>query len=100
MISTKVLCVLYSVVCYRKLVTKVRHIFIKQSATLSSGQMDLQVHASLQINQNLRTDLRWVAKRIRKSARKFTQVAKSRKFHAYTVDLRSTCVDLRWVAKR
>ena len=61
--------------------------------------MDLQVHASLQ-NQNLRTDLRWVAKRIRKSARKFTQVAKSRKFHAYTVDLRSTCVDLRWAAKR
>ena len=33
-------------------------------------------------NQNLRMDLRWVAKRIRK----FTQVAKSRKFHAYTVD--------------
>ena len=29
-----------------------------------------------------------------------SQVAKSRKFHAYTIDLRSTCVDLRWVAKR
>ena len=29
-----------------------------------------------------------------------SQVAKSRQFHAYTVDLRSTCVDLRWVAKR
>ena len=28
------------------------------------------------------------------------QVAERRKFHAYTVDLRSTCVDLRWVAKR
>ena len=28
-----------------------------------------------------------------------SQVAKSRKFHAYTDDLRSTCVDLRWVAK-
>ena len=26
--------------------------------------------------------------------------AKSRKFHAYTVDLRSACVDLPWVAKR
>ena len=25
---------------------------------------------------------------------------KSRKFQAYTADLRSTCVDLRWVAKR
>ena len=36
--------------------------------------------------QNLRTDLRWLAKRIRKSARKFTQVA-------YTVYLQSTCVD-------
>ena len=30
----------------------------------------------------------------------FTQVAKSRKFHAYTADLRSTCVELRWAAKR
>ena len=29
-----------------------------------------------------------------------SQVAKSRKFPAYTVDLRSTCVDLRWVTKR
>ena len=38
-----------------------------------------------------------MAKRIRKSARKFMQVAKSRTFHAYTVDLRSTFVDLRWV---
>ena len=36
-------------------------------------------------NQNLRTDLRWVAKRIRKSAHKFTEVAN---FDAYTVDLR------------
>ena len=59
----------------------------------------MQVNASLQ-NQNLRTDLRWVAKRIRKSARKFTQVAKSRKFHVYTVDLRSICIDLHWVAKQ
>ena len=32
-----------------------------------------QVDTSLQ-NLNLRTDLRWVAERIRKSARKFTQV--------------------------
>ena len=60
----------------------------------------MQVDASLQ-NQNLRTDLRWVAKRIcNYSARKFRQVAKNREFHAYAVDLRSTCVDLRWVAKR
>ena len=28
------------------------------------------------------------------------QAAKSGTFHAYTVDLASTCVDLRWVAKR
>ena len=48
----------------------------------------MQVDASLQ-NQNLCTDLRWVAKRIRKSSRKFTQVAKCRKFHAYAVDSRS-----------
>ena len=45
----------------------------------------MQVNPSLQ-NQKLRTDLRWAAKRIRKSALKFTQVAKGRKFHAYTVD--------------
>ena len=53
-----------------------------------------QVDASLQ-NQNLRTDLRRVAKRIRK----FTQVhpvGKSGKFHAYADDLRST--QLCWVA--
>ena len=58
-----------------------------------------QVDASCQ-NHNFRTDLRCVAKRIRKSTWKFTRVTKRRKFHAYTVDLRSTCVDLRWVAKR
>ena len=29
-----------------------------------------------------------------------SQVAKSRKFHTYTDDLRSTCVDLRSVVKR
>ena len=57
------------------------------------GQTDSQVDASLQ-NQNLSTDLRWVAKRIRKSALKFTQVAKSQNFHAYTDDLRSTCDQL------
>ena len=61
--------------------------------------MESQVDASLQ-NQNLRTDLPWVARWIHKSAHKFTQVAESRKFHAYTVDLRSACVDLRWVARR
>ena len=44
--------------------------------------------------------MRWVAKRIASrlaSSRKFTQVAKSRSFHAYTVGLRSTFVDLGWV---
>ena len=41
------------------------------------------------------TDLQRLAKRIRKSACKFTQVAKDRKFHVYTVALRSTCVGLR-----
>ena len=35
-----------------------------------------------------------------KSARKFTQVVKGRRFHAYTDDLWSTCVVLDWVAKR
>ena len=63
-------------------------------------QTDSKVNASLQ-NQNLRTDLRWVTKRIRKSAHKFMQVAKSRRVHyADTVDLWLTCIDLRWVAKR
>ena len=61
----------------------------------SPSQTDLQVDASLQ-NLNLRTELPLVCM----SARRFTQVAKSGKFHAYTVDLRSTCVDMRWVAKR
>ena len=53
-----------------------------------------QVNASLQ-NQNLRTDLRWVGKRIRKSARKFTQDEKGRKFphiHLTCDQLVSTCV--------
>ena len=43
-------------------------------------QADSQVDGSLQ-NQNLLTDFRWAAKQIRKSARKFTQVLKSRKCH-------------------
>ena len=42
----------------------------------------IQVNANLK-NQDLSTDLRWVAKRNRKSARKFTQVANGRTFHAY-----------------
>ena len=41
------------------------------------------------------TDLQRLAKRIRKSPCKFTQVAKDRKLHVYTVALRSTCVGLR-----
>ena len=51
-----------------------------QYALAKRTRKSMQVDASLQ-NQSLRTDLRWVAKRIRKSARKFTQVAKSSKFH-------------------
>ena len=46
--------------------------YIKAPAKRTRKSM--QVNANLQ-NQNLRTDLRWVAKRIHKSARKFTQVA-------------------------
>ena len=42
----------------------------------------IQVNANLK-NQDLSTDLRWVAKRNRKSAPKFTQVANGRTFHAY-----------------
>ena len=57
----------------------------------------MQVDTSFQ-NQILRTDLRWVAKRIRKSARKFTQVAKSHEFHAYTVDLHQLAINLRRLA--
>ena len=56
--------------------------------------MDSQVDVSLQ-NQDLRTPRRTCdvglamgGQTVRKSARKFTQVAKSRKFHAYTVNLR------------
>ena len=45
------------------------------------------------------TDLWWVAERI-DSRVQFTQVAIIRKLHAYTDDLRSTCVDLRWITKR
>ena len=48
---------------------------------LIPGQMESQINASLQ-NQNLCMDLQWVAKWICKSARKFMQVAKSRKFQA------------------
>ena len=35
-----------------------------------------------------------MAKRIRRSASKFTQVATTRNVYAYTVDLQSSCVDL------
>ena len=70
---------------------------------LSPGQTGSQVDASQQRVGKTRncTELRWMAKRIAKSARKFTQVAKSRINSIQdTDDLRSTCVDLRWVAKR
>ena len=45
--------------------------------TLSPGQMDRQVVASGP-KLNLRRDLRWVAKRNSKFARKYTQVAKKK----------------------
>ena len=41
-----------------------------------------------------------LGKRTRESSCKLTQIPKSRKFDAYSVDLRSTCIDMRWVAKR
>ena len=44
-------------------------------SNLSSRQTDRQVVASGR-KLNLRRDLRWVAKRTRKFARKYTQVAK------------------------
>ena len=44
-----------------------------QTVLSDLGQMDSQVNASLQ-NWNLHVDLRWVAKQIHKSVRKFTQV--------------------------
>ena len=79
---------------YRKrdILVSLSTVWIVQRKDTSSNK---QVDASLQ-NQNLRTDLRRVAKRIRK----FTQVhpvGKSGKFHAYADDLRST--QLCWVAK-
>ena len=49
----------------------------KAADDLSPGQTDSQVNASLQ-NQNLRTDLRRVAKRIRKSACKLQKTEISR----------------------
>ena len=100
-----------------KLNAERRYVFIFQPVSqwllqTSSGnwrakrtRKSTQVNTSLQ-NQNLCTDSRRVAKRIDSIVS--SQVVKSRKFHAYhwvmpfsTTDyLRSTCVDLRWVAKR
>ena len=73
-------------------------------SVLNPGQTDSQVDASLQ-NQFLRTDLRRVAKRIRKSARESQKAVHFTHIIGYcvfvTTDyLRSTGVDLRWVAKR
>ena len=51
----------------------------------------MQVNASL-LNQNLRTDLRWAAKRIRKSARKVRQVVNFARFQLICHQLGSTCV--------
>ena len=64
--------------------------------------MDWQADASLQ-NQNLYTDLRRVAKRIRKSQKavNFTHVYRwlMHFYNSRLLYLQSTCVDLRWVAK-
>ena len=65
----------------------------ESKALAKRTRKSMQVDGSLQ-NQYLRMELRWVAKRIRKSARKL-QI-----FYAHTDDLQSTCIDLRWVAKR
>ena len=65
----------------------------ESKALAKRTRKSMQVDGSLQ-NQYLRMELRWVAKRIRKSARKL-QI-----FYAHTDDLQSTCIDLHWVAKR
>ena len=71
------------------LITLWLHIHGRYLLYKAAGQANSQVDASQRkfANQNLHTALRRVAKRIRKSARKFTQVIKSRKFYVYTVDL-------------
>ena len=60
----------------------------------------MQVNASLQKNRACVRTWDWWPNGFSKSTGKFTQVAKGHKFHTHTVDLRSACVDLRWVVKR
>ena len=59
-----------------------RHSAVKSFLLLSPGQTDRQVSASGR-QLNLRTDLRWVAKRTRKFPRKYTNTnTKKRHFKA------------------
>ena len=57
---------------------------------VDTGQCKLQ-------NQNLRMDLRWVAKQMHKSAYKSQKVGSL--MHIYTYYMQSTYVNLHWVAK-
>ena len=69
-------------------------VLVGSKALAKWTRKSMQVDTSSQ-NQNLHTDLQWAAKQIHISAHKFTQVVKSHKFHAYTVDvdqLVSTCI--------
>ena len=54
-------------------------VLVGSKALAKWTRKSMQVDTSSQ-NQNLRTDLQWVAKQIHISAHKFTQVAKSHKF--------------------
>ena len=69
--------------------------------TIAPGQTDSHVNESQRkfVKLDLAYGLAMVAKRIRKATLKFTQIAKSHKFYVYTLALRSTCIELRWVAK-
>ena len=72
------------------------------SVILSRCQTDSQVDASRRkfAKPKLAYGLAKGGRTDSQVAHNFMQVARGRKFHAYTVDLPSTCVDLRWVTKR
>ena len=73
---------------------------IKQKTKITDCiRVSIQIDASLQIRTCVRTCYGWpngFANRLASSRKS----QNGRKFNADTVDLRSTCVDLRWVAKR
>ena len=66
---------------------------------LSPGQTDWQVAASGR-KLNLRRNLRWVTKRIRKFPRKYTQVANKNILRQLSsISLANNSLSLDWVAK-